>query len=135
MQEDYKIENRVVRSPESYRSISTSRKSMFPPVKGSISGLNSPAGVFSKNSLHISEDPFVKRTIEHKKSKAQQMKELTRTAEGKDRILQEIHSMRLKIFEDQILDTSEDKKIKPYLPLLDTDEKNKIMERFKQSKL
>ena len=42
--------------------------------------------------------------------------------------------MRLKIFEDQILDTSEDKKIKPYLPLLDTDEKQKILEKYKKSK-
>ena len=62
------------------------------------------------------------------------MHELTQTAEGKDKILKEIHSMRLKIFEDQILDTSEDKKIKPYLPLLDTDEKNKILEKYNKSK-
>jgi hypothetical protein len=51
------------------------------------------------------------------------MHELTKTAEGKEHILKEIHSMRMKIFEDRILETSEDKKIKPYLPLLSQDEK------------
>jgi hypothetical protein len=47
---------------------------MFPPVKGSLSGLNSP-GIFSKRSMHISDDPFNKKTIDvtPKKSKAQMM--------------------------------------------------------------
>jgi hypothetical protein len=103
---------------------------MFPPVKGHSHGLNSPVA----KSLHSTIDPFKNIDQNNKRSKAQMMQKLTKTAEGKESILKEIHSMRLKIFEDQILDTNENKNIKPYLPLLSGDEKNKILERFIETK-
>jgi hypothetical protein len=68
---------------------------MFPPVKGSLQGLNSSKVA---NSIHSTLDPF--KNIEPNKTKAQILRQITQTTEGKESILNEIHNMRLKVFED-----------------------------------
>lgn len=49
----------------------------------------------------------------------------------KDQILEKMHEMRMQTFEDRINDPMN---VKPYLPMLSSDEKEVIMEQYYASK-
>lgn len=48
----------------------------------------------------------------------------------KQAVLNEIHNMRMQIFDDRQPANNFENQIKPYLPLLSTDEKEKILESY-----
>jgi hypothetical protein len=53
---------------------------------------------------------------------------------GKNALLNEIHNMRMKVFDDRQPANLFENQVKPYLPLLSMDEREKIMERYHESK-
>ena len=52
----------------------------------------------------------------------------------KQAILNEIHNMRMQVFDDRQPANNVNNQIKPYLPLLPSDEKEKILESYQHSK-
>ena len=56
------------------------------------------------------------------------------TVGGRSALLNEIHNMRMKIFDDRQPANLFENQVKPYLPLLSMDEREKIMENYNENK-
>ena len=59
------------------------------------------------------------------------MKTFGASFQGQDQVLERIHEMRLRIFEDRTKTTDP---VKPYVPELTEDERERIMERYEAGK-
>ena len=76
----------------------------------------------------------IKTLVKETKYRNKKDRKANDTIGGRSALLNEIHNMRMKIFDDRQPANLFENQVKPYLPLLSMDEREKIMENYQDSK-